>query len=521
MALLDGLLKILPGKKTPKPGGTASTSTFRPTQKDQVLTAPQYTEFRTDLFNSRLSQNSQTLLNTLFVHDPDISAALNGYLTLANTAPTILAHTIDGMLDLEASRDAHAILLRLTSQVDYTQGFQFKQSFPQLCADLRYLLLLRGAIPVELMFDKAKNPEKLKQIDPISIRWFEKETGIYKPSQVVPGQSDTISLDIPTFFISFYRRNPTNIYTDSPFVSSINTIAARQQVINDLYRIMQVTGYPRMEITILEEVIRNNAPANIRSDEGKMVQYVNETVASIATTYSTLRVDDAVIHTDSQEVGIINDKNPGTAIDISAVVDTLNAQNQAALKTMATILGRGASGVNTGSVEARLAAMYADELNKPIGELFSKILSFILHQNGFQGFVSVQFKPAELRPDLELEPQRTLKAARLLQDLSLGIIDDAEYHLQMHQRLPSPDAPVLSGTQFMAPSQTAGGDNNANGPDVSSNTDPLGRSVSPDNTSQTKTNRKKVSAPVKNSIQGTTFELAQALALSLSERRDS
>ena len=38
---------------------------------------------------------------------------------------------------------------------------------------------------------------------------------------------------------------------------------------------------------------------------------------------------------------MVNDKKAGMSIDIEPVIKTLNAQNQAALKTMATILGRG------------------------------------------------------------------------------------------------------------------------------------------------------------------------------------
>jgi hypothetical protein len=151
----------------------------------------------------------------------------------------------------------------------------------------------------------------------------------------------------------------------------------------------------------------------------------------------------------------------------------LNSQNQAGLKTMSTVIGRGESGINTASVEARIAAMNADELNEPVAEVLSNVLSFCMHQQGFQGFVHVDFAKAELRPDTELEPQRTLKSARLRQDLSDGLITDEEYHLWMYNRLPpSRREAKLSGTDFMTPVPA--------GDMPSPNSDPLGKSVSGD-----------------------------------------
>ncbi|MDH7796419.1 MULTISPECIES: hypothetical protein [unclassified Beijerinckia] len=482
--MLDGLLNIiLPKKKAPN-GGVSNTPTFQPDQKDQVLTVPQYRDHLTDLFTSRQANNSQDLLKALFRQDPDVSATVNGYLTLANTEMVMWATDAQGAVDRDASNALATLVTRLTRQVDYTLGFQLKQSIYQLNADLRYMLLLRGGIGAELVFDKAQLPDSIRQVDLASIRWYEKASGVYKPGQSVQGRGDPVMLDTPAFFVSFYRRDPTTIYTDSTFIAAINTIAARQQVINDLYRIMQITGFPRMDIKVLEEVIINRAPANIKADPTKLREFVNNQVAAIQSTFQSLRADQSVVHTDSVEFDILNGSSAAVALDVTNVVETLNAQNQAALKTMATVLGRGSAGVNTGSVEARLAAMYADELNEPLAEMYEKMFSFCLHQQGFQGFANVKFRQAELRPDLELETMRQIKTARMRQDLSDGIITDIEYALEMYGRLPNPTAPELSGTGFMTPTPTAA----PNAADISPNTDPLGRSLTPGKTGATKTN---------------------------------
>ena len=297
-------------------------------------------------------------------------------------------------------------------------------------------------------------------------------------------------LDYPTFRVSFYRRDPSQVYTYSDFVSSINTVVARQSVINDLYRIMRLTGFPRLDIKIMESVIIDHAPLDVKADQGRLNAYVSSQIAQLSQMFSNVRVDQALTHPDTVDIKILNEKAAGIAVDINPVIDTLNAQNQAALKTMATTLGRGQAGVNTGSVEARMAALYADQLNKPIAETWAGHLSYALHQEGYAGWVNAHFRPSELRPVAELEPMMVMKASRLRQDLSDGIIQDVEYTLEMYGRLPHKDSPKMSGTGFLTP-DVKSSDKTMNPADISPNSDPLGRSISPDKTKMTKANPRK------------------------------
>lgn len=491
MASLGSIFSIISPKKKSKKGGEAATGTFNPQQSQNVLTAPQYQDHLQDIFSTRQADDARTLMVQLFEHDPDVSAAVSAYLTMSNTTPIILVRDMEGEIDREATKALMQRIKFMTVPTDYTKGFQMKQTLEQWCEEIRYMLLLRGGAGIELVFDDKLMPDDLRNVDLNSIEWFERKPGEYKPRQTVSGVPDGINLDIPTFFVAFYRQNPTKIYSNSPFVSTINTIAARQQVINDLYRIMQYTGYPRMEVKVVEEVLRKNMPVNVKLDEAKQTEWINARMSEIRNSVQDIRADTAFVHMDSVEPGIMNEKSPGAGIDISKVIETLNAQNQAGLKTMATVIGRGSAGVNTGSVEARIAAMNADELNGPVASILSNVFSFIMHQEGYQGFAEVSFLKGELRPELELEPQLTMRAARLKEDLSLGLISDLEYHLQVYHRLPPEGAPELSGTGFM---QTAAGGEGGRADEVTPNSDPLGRSLAPEGSTMAKSNQVKSAA---------------------------
>lgn len=478
MASISKLFEFILPKKKAKTDGNAYTNTYRPGNA-ATLTAPDYREHTEDLYDTRVSSNSNELLQNLFRQDPDCSAAVNAYLTSSNTPMIYYAINADGEIDQDGTKTLEYLIDKITSRTDYTLNYQMKSSLSSIREELKYMLLLRGAAGAELVFDKTLQPKEIRNVDMLYVQWTESKNGDYKPVQKTEESGEEVSLDVPTFFTTFFRRDPTSVYTYSYFVSAINVIAARQQVINDLYRIMNITGFPRIDITVLEEVIKKNAPADIQANPDKYRQYVSSTVQSIANSFNSVKPQQPLAHTDSVEVKMINDKNPGGSLQIAEVIETLNGQNQAAMKVVGSVLGRGSSGVNTASVEAMVFAKNASELNKPIDYLLSEIFTLALRMTGFDGKAVMYSRDVELRTATELENQLTMRQARLLEQLSLGIIDDIQYYLEMWGKVPS-NPSALSGTNFQA--------RKINTTDTTSNTDPLGRSLTPEGGDMAKSN---------------------------------
>ena len=481
MASISSLFEFILPKKKAKTDGNAYTDSYRPGNSN-VLSAPNYMEHIEDLYDNRASTNSNELLKNLFRQDPDCSAAVNAYLTSSDTPMVYYAVDANGEISPDGTKQLEYLVDKITSRYDYTLNFQMKQSLTAIREELKYMLLLRGAAGAELVFDKTLQPKEIRNVDMLYVKWMEAKNGDFKPIQKTEESGEEVSLDVPTFFTTFFRRDPTSVYTYSYFVSAINVIAARQQVINDLYRIMNITGFPRIDITVLEEVIKKNAPADIAANPDKFRQYVQSTVQLVANSFAAVKPQQPMAHTDSVEVKMINDKNPGGSLQISEVIETLNGQNQAAMKVVGSVLGRGSSGVNTASVEAMVFAKNASELNKPIDYLLSEIFTLALRMAGFDGKAIMFSREVELRTATELENQLTMRQARLLEQLSLGIITDDEFYLEMWGKL-SRNPSSLSGTNFQA--------TKINTSDTTSNTDPLGRSLTPGGGDMAKSNANK------------------------------
>lgn len=231
----------------------------------------------------------------------------------------------------------------------------------------------------------------------------------------------------------------------------------------------------------------NNAPVTIRQAPEKLREFVEKEIAKISTSIQQIRSDQALVHSNAVEAKVINDKNPGAGMAVSDVVQVLDSQNQAALKVLPSVVGKSNTGL-VASTEARLFALGADSLNRAIAQSLTKPLTLAARLAGYQGRIEAKFNPVELRPALELEPQKVMKSARLKQDLSAGLITDLEYHMEMYGRPPPDGAPQLSGTNFLA--QQAGAAN-VDVSSVSPNQDSLGRSLAPEGGKSAKSNAAK------------------------------
>lgn len=471
---LNPIKLVLPKGKVK--GARSLTPTYNPS--NPILRSPAYREHLVDIYNSRLSNDSRELLKQAVSHDPDVSAAVHSYLTIAGSADLVIyGFDENGVMDVEGIELGRQLLRQLTTTTDYSIGFSSKRSLDALTTDLRYWMLLRGMTAGELVYDKAMQPSEIRLVDPSSLEWREKQPGVYSPFQKAGGAgSKDIDLNIPTFFTSRYHQNPADVYTFSPFVSAINTIAARQEVINELYRIMKVVGYPRLDVEVLEDVLTNSAPVTIRQDPAKLRGHVQEEIARISADIRNIRGDQALVHSNAVKAKVINDKNPGAGMQIQQVIDVLDAQNQSALKVMPAVIGKADGGMVAGT-EARLFALGADSLNRSAADLLTQQLTLAARLAGYAGRVVARFREVELRPVLELEPQKVMKSSRLKQDLSAGLITDLEYHMEMYGRPPPPGSPQLSGTNFLTPNAAAA---EVDVESISPNQDTNGRSLAPE-----------------------------------------
>src|SRR3546814_19699049 len=81
-------------------------------------------------------------------------------------------------------------------------------------------------------------------------------------------------------------------------------------------RIMRIVGYPRMDVTVLQEVIERNVPPNIKDNPTEIRAYVSRELDTNRGVIAGLSARDAFVHSDAITAEIINDKNPSACLQI-------------------------------------------------------------------------------------------------------------------------------------------------------------------------------------------------------------
>ncbi len=408
----------------------------------------------------RSSGDTQTVLKNLQKYDADSSNAIWSVLRFADTEIDIYFVNEKGEYDADKTKQFIAVL-------DATWLSTVGAPDPrELSVQIMMQLFMFGGLGLEVILDEFKLPTRYIPVAAKEIKW-RKKNGVFIPFQEAAGTE--INLDIPTFFYGNLDLHPDQAQSESPLLAAIQAVTFKQTVITDIQRVIRRAGYPRHKVTILEDVLIKNAPADIRMDPEKLEKWVVKQKNDISTGLAQLNPEDAIVIFDSIEVDYLSTQGSMT-VDFRPIVDVLDSQLTSSLKVLPSILGKASSGSqNIASVETMVFINTPTFLQQRADKLMSQAYTLSARLMGLKGSIKVRHRSINLRPDLELEPQRLAKQNRILQLQSFGHITDSEAAQELGiDHLPEND---LSGTLFLDGGPEVDTEN------ISPNEDPLGRSV--------------------------------------------
>jgi len=193
-----------------------------------------------------------------------------------------------------------------------------------------------------------------------------------------------------------------------------------------------------------------------------MLEWLELNRAAIANTVSETSPEDVLVMFDDQSVDIVQGEN--VKADYSELLNTMAGILALSLKSHPSILGLRLEGSQSlSNIEALTYLHLAKGVQRPVAEVWSRILTLYLRLMGIVSIVEVEFEPINLRPETELETHLLTRQTRYMQLLSLGMMTDAEFRYKMGLPEPGPDYVNLSGTRFMSVTsdvQSTGGASN-------------------------------------------------------------
>ena len=105
----------------------------------------------------------------------------------------------------------------------------------------------------------------------------------------------------------------------------------------------------------------------------------------------------------------------------------------------------------------------------------SRALTLGVRLFGQNAYVVFEFEPIDLRPENETEAFKTMKQARILEQLSIGLITDDEAFIHLGIEYAPPGYTPLSGTGFYQ-----GSSSKEQAEKASPNSDPQGKALQSD-----------------------------------------
>lgn len=369
---------------------------------------------------SRVDANE--LVSILINVSPEISRAVWDYLRLLNAGHEIRAWKIGSNREIEDKR-AQAVLGEFITQLEEYHG-----TLKNVAGRLFMAAITRGAFFAELVLDDtARRPVDIATPDPAIVR-FRMEEHPERGDYWQPGQwqgGEWVSFDVPTIRYIPVDPEPGVPYGRPLIAPAIFPSVFLLGLMHDLRRVVAQQGYPRTDIVLDIEAIRNTyAKLGMKELQEKIDQLLDE----VRRTYAGLEPDDAYVHTSSIQVN-----RASGAIDASALqgcgelITAIERMAIRALKTMPIMMGGGDSVAETRSNrEWEIFGEYVTHLQHYAETLLERLFEVALRVQGIQADVSVKFAAVRSADDLRDEQTLEKKIANAIAARDAGFIDQDE-----------------------------------------------------------------------------------------------
>lgn len=415
--------------------------------KNNPLGREDRTLYKTDVTDYRYARSADELLELLSKFDPDVSTGIWNFLRLANSGLKITAFNDKLVPDQKLQLLLDGILARFSGMNNFKDWSLYRPIETVASTIIKYTLL-RGGCGLELVLNKNRTAQKFVIVDPIKVQFKHPAVGQFVPFQKKADGSE-VKLDIPTFFWQLLDPDADTPYETPPFLPVIQAVLFNISVMQDLERVVKRVAYPRISVKIVEETLRKFAPIDAQTDETAMATWLRAQKEQIGQALQTLKPEDAAVFFDSLDINVLEMKGNAT-VDFRPLKEVIDQRIISGMKSLPTILGRQFGSSQTiGGVESLLYSKSIISLQEVAVHMLSRSLTLALRLEGGLGFVQVKYNPVSLRPENELEAFKGLEQARVLEQLSLGMITDEQAALTLtgNPHLPA-GYTMLSGTGF-------------------------------------------------------------------------
>lgn len=399
------------------------------------------------------------------------SYALFSMVQIADSGITFTAYDNGtSNVSVEGTEIVKVILSQIDTLSDYSKGYSDKPSLKSVIQTMLNEGPQTGGVAAELVLNEYQMPYKIQIVDYSTIEWLSDGLGGRKPRQAISG-GEPIPLDIPNFFVSELHKKSHEAYASPLLKSSLTATVANLEFIEDMRRTVNRAGHSRLVVSLDAQKVKDSASVAIKNDEKKLADYMQQVLDEVKSEMEDLAPEDSVVSYDSAEFKV--EDIGGRKSDYVPLLQNMSNYQSTSLKTPTSVIGiRSEGSQSLSNSETLVYLKVVRALQTPIEEVLSRMMTLAARLYGFDVYVRVAFNHIDLRPEGELEAYKVQKQTRLLELLSLGVITDYEFCVQMGINF-NEAMPPLSGTGFYQSSNKDGSADPSADPD-DTNTDNKG-----------------------------------------------
>jgi len=261
-------------------------------------------------------------------------------------------------------------------------------------------------------------------VDPTTIDFFARKLPNgqinYVPKQLQSGQY--VSVEKEGFYYVPLDADIGDPYGSSPLLSLLQVMFFQMQVMADLQRITHNQGWPRLHVKVLTEILMKNAPPALQRNEGKLQNFIKNQLSDIQTIYQSLEPDDTFVTTDATDISEVGGKS-GASASAKTLMDVIDIRMANGLKQLSIFLNKHSGKTETyGTVEWKIMVDAIESVRQVVKQVIDNGLTFILNQNGIQGYVEREYEAISTENLLTKETAEWLRTKRLTFARDAGLI---------------------------------------------------------------------------------------------------
>jgi hypothetical protein len=423
------------------------------------------------------SANPTDAIRNLIRFEGTLSTAAFDIVEIAHTDFMVAAYdTATHQLNPQATQTVMGVIAALDTLYDYTKGYGDKQTFQNIIETALLEVVATGGVGMELVLNKLRMPDRLQLVAYDALSWVSRGDGTKYPKQRSARGVD-IHLDIATFFVSELHKFANRPYATSMLEPAVNASYSFAGLLEEVRRSVRRSGHSRLIVSLDSDKVIAAAPTETRNDPEKLKKWMEDVKGSVESVVNDLEPDDALVTFDTAKAELLTAS--GEKADFVPLINAISGQLATSLKTSPSIIGLRVQGSQSlSNTESLVYLKIADSIRKPVEDVLSRALTLATRLAGQDVYVNFQFNPINLRPEDELEAFKSMRQARILEQLSEGFISDEKAALLLGTGPRPAGAPTLSGTGF------ARGSTKIDPTKASPNADPQGAALQPDTPSK-------------------------------------